>query len=157
MTISERAVIVKQLPEISSAKQERTVLREIQALMNVDRPRMVLDCSNLRQLDSSTIHLLLCCLEEAMKRNGDVKLAALPHGAGAILELTGVNRIFDIYDTAAEAVDSFHQPSTDAVSQKAESMHSDPEPDAPAYRLGSSRSGVRKVSTGSREINENLG
>ena len=35
---------------------------------------MVLDCSNVRQLDRAGIQVLLRCLEEAMKRNGDVKL-----------------------------------------------------------------------------------
>ena len=126
MTISERAVAVKQLPEILSAKQARMFLREIQSSMNMDRPRLVLDCSNLRQLDKSAIHLLLCCLEEAMKHNGDVKLAALPPGAGAILESTGANRLFDIYDTTTDAVNSFHRLRADAVSRVHVRSHHEP-------------------------------
>jgi anti-anti-sigma regulatory factor len=53
------------------------------------------------------IHLLLHCLEEAMKRNGDVKLAALPPEGAEFLRITGVTRLFDIYETTAEAVNSF--------------------------------------------------
>ncbi len=117
MTIRERNVMVKQLPATLSPKQERVFLREIQNSMDVDRPRMVLDCSNLRKLDKSVIHLLLCCLEEAMKRNGNVKLASLPPGAAAILEQTGANRLFDVYDTTAAAVNSFHQLHASKVSQ----------------------------------------
>ncbi|MEO6966313.1 MAG: STAS domain-containing protein [Acidobacteriaceae bacterium] len=109
MTIRKRIVAVNQLPEISNRKQGQLFLREVRNWMSVDRPRMVLDCSLLRQLDKSVIYLLLCCLEEAMKRNGDVKLAALPPGARTVLEDTGANRLFDIYDTTAEAVNSFHQ------------------------------------------------
>ena len=116
MTIRKRIVAVNQLPEISNRKQGRIFLGEIRNWMSVDRPRMVLDCSLLRQLDRSIIYLLLCCLEEAMKRNGDVKLAALPPGARIVLEDTGTNRLFDIYDTTAEAVNSFHQlPVQDSV------------------------------------------
>jgi anti-anti-sigma regulatory factor len=44
--------------------------------MNNDRAYIVLDCSKVGVMDRSAIYLLLCCLEEAMKRNGDVKLAA---------------------------------------------------------------------------------
>ncbi|HET9087321.1 MAG TPA: STAS domain-containing protein [Acidobacteriaceae bacterium] len=109
MTLQIRTVAVMQLPEVLNSKQRRNFLREVQSHMNVDRPRMVLDCSNVKLGDRSFIHLLLCCLEEAMKCKGDVKLAALPPGAGAILELTGVSRLFDIYETTAEAVHSFHR------------------------------------------------
>src|SRR5665213_1764936 len=115
MTIRQRAVTVKQLPQLLSGRRGRIFLREVESCMDVHRPCIVLDCSNVRQLDKSVIHLLLCCLEEAMKRNGNVKLAALPPGAGAILELTGANRLFDIYDTIADAVDSFHRCPAGAV------------------------------------------
>lgn len=115
MTIQIRAVTVKQLPERLSVRQGRRFLREMVRCMNVDRPRIVLDCSNVRQMNRPFIHVLLCCLEEAMKRNGDVKLAAIPPGAGAILVLSGADRLFDIFDTAAEAESSFHQVPGDAA------------------------------------------
>ncbi len=151
MTNLEHAVVVKHLPEILGVRRQRTVFREIQKSMNVDRPRMVLDCSNLRQWNRSAIRLLLCCLEEAMKRNGDVKLAGLPPGAAAILERSGVNRLFDIYETAAEAVNSFHRLPTGTISKASlnvsRTMHSHPEPQTSTYRLGLSHSGLGKVST----------
>jgi anti-sigma B factor antagonist len=109
MTIPKRAVEVRQLPERLSGKQERISLCEIQSCLDVDRPRLVLDCSNLPQLEKPVIHLLLCCLEEALKRNGDIKLAALPAGAQEVLRPTGVDRLFDIHETVANAVNSFHQ------------------------------------------------
>ena len=75
--------------------------------MNIDRPCMVLDCSRVQQMDRFSIHMLLCCLEEAMKRDGDVKLAAVSPSALATLEMTRVDRLFEIYDTENEAVSSF--------------------------------------------------
>ena len=102
-------VAVKQLPGKLGVQQGRVFLREIESCLNCDRPRLVLDCSNLVQLDSAGIHVLLRCLEEAMRRNGDVKLAAIPSAAAATLELTGVNRLFEIFDNAADAVSSFQQ------------------------------------------------
>lgn len=130
MTVGKPDVSVKQLPEILSVKQARIFLREIHICMHVDRPRMVLDCSNVRQLDRPMIHLLLSCLEEAMKRNGDVKLAALPPGGGAIMERTGANRLFEIYDTTADAVNSFHHLPARAVSQASEPVRSHHEPES---------------------------
>ena len=109
MTLRIRAVAVKQLPETLDAKQGRIFFSELESCMNVDRPCLVLDCSRVRRLDSSAVHLLLCCLEEAMKRNGDVKLSAIPAGASAVLELSGIDRLFEVYATNAEAVNSFRR------------------------------------------------
>ncbi|MGA9979495.1 MAG: STAS domain-containing protein [Candidatus Sulfotelmatobacter sp.] len=106
---SARYVSVKQLPEKLSVKQGRNFFREVEPHLQSDRPRVVLDCSKVRQLDSAGIHVLLRVLEEAMKRNGDVKLASIPPGAAAILELTRVGRLFESFDNTADAVNSFHQ------------------------------------------------
>jgi anti-sigma B factor antagonist len=121
MTFTKRAIEVRQLPERLSGQKEKMCLREIQDCLILDRPRVVLDCSNLRQLDRSVIHLLLCYLEEALKRKGDIKLAALPAGSRAILKTTGVDRLFDIHDTIPDAVNSFHQPSVGVGPQESES------------------------------------
>jgi anti-sigma B factor antagonist len=104
-----RHVSVKQLPEKLSVKQGRNFFREVEPHLQSDRPRVVLDCSKVRQLDSAGIHVLLRVLEEAMKRNGDVKLASIPPGAAAILELTRVSRLFETFDNTTDAVNSFHQ------------------------------------------------
>lgn len=107
--IGMRPVAVKHLPEVLNVQQKLTFLHEIAGIMNTNRPRLVLDCSRLRECNTSTIHLILHCLEEAMKRNGDVKLAAIPAHAGVMLVSTGVARLFETFDTTEEAVSSFHQ------------------------------------------------
>jgi anti-anti-sigma factor len=114
---SGRLVAVKQLPEKLSVKQGRLFVREVESCLKTDRPRVVLDCSKVRQLDSAGIQVLLRCLEEAMKRNGDVKLAAIPPGAAAILELTRVDRLFETFDNTADAVNSFRRFPTEPFQQ----------------------------------------
>jgi anti-anti-sigma factor len=105
--MTERVVAVKRLPENLNVGQGG-FLREMESCLKADRPRVVLDCSKLQRLDSAGIKVLLRFLEEAMKRNGDVKLACVPSGAAAILGLTRVDRLFEIFDTTAGAVNSFH-------------------------------------------------
>jgi len=95
----------------------RLSLGEAQSYSYDDRPNIVLDCSKIDQVDKPSIQLLLCCLEEAIKRNGDVRLAAVPAGARATLKLTGVDRIFEIFDTNADAVNSFQRLSVNTASQ----------------------------------------
>jgi anti-anti-sigma factor len=101
---------VKQLPPASSREQKRIFLRELEGCLNVARPCVVLDCSQARQMDKPALLLLLCCLEEVMKRNGDVVIAAVQPEARASLKLSGIERLFRIFDTAADAVNSFQRP-----------------------------------------------
>ena len=53
------------------------------------------------------MHLMLHCLEEALRRNGDVRLAAMPAAGEPAFEAAGLGRLFDLYQTVAEAVASF--------------------------------------------------
>jgi anti-anti-sigma factor len=121
MIFGKRPVAVMQFPELSKKREVRNFAREVERCMDVTRPFVVLDCSNVRHLDKAVVHLLLGCLEEAMKRNGDVKLVGVPLTAEAVLGSTGANRLFEIFDTTADAVNSFHQFTHDNTSETGKS------------------------------------
>ncbi len=108
MTI-RRLVTIEQLPEITTEEQGRRFLSMVLNRMSDRRPGLVLDCSGLNQMDRPVLHLILSCLEEAMKRNGDARLAAVSPSAHAMLKVTGADRLFQIFPSNAEAVNSFHQ------------------------------------------------
>jgi anti-sigma B factor antagonist len=101
-------VIVMELPEKLNYAEGKSFFGEIQPLLEVDRPRIVLDCAQLQQMDSAGIEMLLHCMDEAMKRDGDMKLAALSPASAAILELMRVDRLFEVFPTTEEAAQSFH-------------------------------------------------
>ena len=109
MPIIKRAVKVHQVPEYVTASSERSFLEDFRKCAENERPRFVLDCSRVREMDVATIHLLLSCLEEVMKCNGDLRLASLQPSAEGTLRLAGVNRLFEMYATTEDAVQSYHQ------------------------------------------------
>ncbi len=103
-----RTVVVKDLPESVTLSHIPDLCREIVPLARVDWPCLVFDFSNVRELDRAGVELLLLTMEEAVKRNGDLKLAAVPPQIAVLLELTRVDRLFEIFDTPDSAVESFH-------------------------------------------------
>jgi anti-sigma B factor antagonist len=105
-TIS-RPVVVKRMPERMNLKQARKFWKEVQPFLNSDRPQVVFDMSQVRHIDAAGIDMLLECMREAVKRDGDVKLAALSPQSAVVLELTRAGRLFEIYDTSTAAVKSF--------------------------------------------------
>lgn len=104
-----RSVTLHSLPEKLNASACRQFLQAIRQHVEGERPRLVLDCSNVLQWNDNVLHLLLCCLEEAMKSNGDVKLAALNAKAELALHASGAGRLFEVHATPAAAISSYHQ------------------------------------------------
>src|SRR5438093_3556796 len=102
-----RPVVVKRMPEHLNLVQARKFLKEIQPMLNSDRPQLVFDLSQVRQMDAAGVDMLLHCMSEAMKRDGDLKLAAISPQAMIILELTRTDRLFEIYETSTDAARSF--------------------------------------------------
>lgn len=100
-------VVVKQLPEQLKLEEVQNILREVEPIFATDRPRVVFDFSQVSQMDSAGVDMLLYCVEQAMKRNGDLKLAAIRPASAIILELTRVDRLFEVFATVSDAVDSF--------------------------------------------------
>jgi len=112
-------VIVIQLPEILNAKEVNSFTQEIGPLLESNRPRIVLDCSQVRAIDSAGVEVLLHTLEEALKRDGDIKLAALSPEADVMLEVMRVARVFESFETCDSAVRSFNVVPIESVPQSA--------------------------------------
>jgi anti-anti-sigma factor len=103
----ERPVVVMQLPERLNLSEIQRFLREVEPLLQADRPRIVFDFSHVQQLDSAGVEMLLHCMEAVMKQDGDLKLAAVPPKSAVILELTRVDRLFETFQKTSDAVESF--------------------------------------------------
>jgi anti-sigma B factor antagonist len=104
---TSRPVVVKHLPERVNQKHARLFFREVQPLITADRPQVVFDLSAVQQLDAAGVDMLLQCMSQIMKRDGDLKLAAVSPHAAVILELTRTDRLFEIYRSTADAIRSF--------------------------------------------------
>jgi len=110
-------VVVMQVPEVLNVKEVRNFMDELGPLLESNRPRIVLDCSQVRSMESAGVEMLLRCLEEVLKRDGDLKLASLSPEAEVILELMRVARVFETFQTCEDAVRSFNAIPADAVPQ----------------------------------------
>jgi anti-sigma B factor antagonist len=107
MDTNSRPVVVKRMPERLNVRTSREFLRDVQPFLTTDRPQLVFDLAQVKQLDAAGVEMLLRCMSEAHKRDGDLKLAAVSAAAGVVLELTRTERLFEIYETSTDAVRSF--------------------------------------------------
>jgi anti-sigma B factor antagonist len=98
-------------------RQARQFQLEVRPFFRSDRPQVVFDMAAVRQLDAAGVDMLLQCMAEASRRDGDLKLASLSPHAAVVLELTRTDRLFEIYETTTDAVKSFSSFLPNAVRQ----------------------------------------
>lgn len=103
------SVLIKEIPGKFVASDAWSFLEEVKPILKRRRPTVVFDLSRVSAMDRSGILVLLKCLGEALKQNGEVKLASVPAEVESTFQQMGLDEICDIYDTAEEASESFYE------------------------------------------------
>ena len=127
---SNKPVLVIQLPNLINSTHAREFFAEVEPILTADRPRVVFECSEMQQIDSAGVEMLVQCLEKVMHGDGDLKIAALTPEAQVILELTRIDRLFEVFANASDAVESFHGFSVQNVPQTADAWYAGLVPDS---------------------------
>lgn len=100
----ERGVAVveigSELNAVCSAELEGAVTR----LLTEGQRRFVIDCARVTFLDSAGLAVLVRCFKQVRSHAGNVCLVALQPSARHVIELTRLDRAFDLRTDATEAV-----------------------------------------------------
>ena len=83
-------------------------LRELfDKLLGQGEQSYVIDVAGVELIDSSGLAAFVRLFKRVRIGEGDVRLCGLRPGASKVFELTRLNRVFDIFENRAEAVESF--------------------------------------------------
>ena len=100
----EKAVLIVKEQRVdahNSAQLKQLVLKTLEE----GCPALVIDLSEVQFVDSSGLGALLSGYKNANLRRSGFALAGLRRNVGSLLELTGLNRLFETYAHVEEAVD----------------------------------------------------
>lgn len=89
----QSAIIVK-LPETFNAAGARQLKQELRTKINDGTPRVVIDLSQVKNIDSKGLESLLSCMEEVARRDGALQLGGISAEAATVLELTRLDKLF---------------------------------------------------------------
>jgi len=129
---NKRPVVVKRIPSHLNGRQARAFMSEMDNVINSDRPQLVFDCSQVMQIDAAGIEMLLQCLSRVIRHDGDLKLAAVSPQMDIVLQMTRTDRLFEIYDSATDAVLSFSRFLPSAIKRPASVLNMPPVAPRPA-------------------------
>ena len=100
--VAVATILVEDLDASNASDFKRDIAPTLDAY-----PRLVLDLSRLRFVDSSGLGAFISCLRKLNASGGDLKLCRLSPPVRAVLELVRMHRVFDIFDTPEEAARAF--------------------------------------------------
>jgi len=76
-------------------------------LFDEGKSNLIIDLSAVRFIDSSGLGALVSGFKNASARDGSLKLCCLQPQVRSMFELTRLHRVFEIYNSAEEAQESF--------------------------------------------------
>lgn len=86
---------------------ESSFLRDKIKKAVLENNRIVLNLADVSYIDSGGLGTLVALRATAMNAGGTIKLANLTKRVGDLLQVTKLLTVFDVYDSEAEAVESF--------------------------------------------------
>jgi anti-anti-sigma factor len=92
---------------VRMGEQVEKMRNDIDANFSSGQTRMVVSMEGVRSLDSSALGVLVRSLTMAKQRGGTIKLAHVPPSVAQTLQITGIWRLFEVFDNDQKAVDSF--------------------------------------------------
>jgi anti-sigma B factor antagonist len=103
---SDDITIITPLGEHLDASNAEGFKRDIAPLLE-GNARVLLDMSHIDFMDSAGLGALLSCLRRINGAGGDLKLFEMSKAVRAVVQITRMHRIFDIFDTKEEALQAF--------------------------------------------------
>ena len=90
--------------------EESWALREaVKSLLAEEKKKVVLDMSNVTYIDSAGLGILVAVHVSAKAQGASIRLCALGQKFYEVLQITRLLTIFEVYDTPAAAIASFHE------------------------------------------------
>ncbi len=100
-------VIINVKEERLDAHNSGDLKSEMQQLFISGEKKVLIDLKDVRFIDSSGLGALVSGFKNAISQQGNLKLSSLQPQVKSMFELTRLHRVFEIYATAAEALENF--------------------------------------------------
>lgn len=110
LTISTDSMKRVQLVTVSGRVDSSTAQEfdsAIQSLFDKGHHNLVLNLSEVSYMSSAGLRTLVSAMKESKRQGGKIALASLSDRVKEVLELAGLNNLFDIYEENTAAVGSF--------------------------------------------------
>ncbi len=104
---TDRDVVILSADGGIDATNAEALVSDLGKLVDDGARKLIVDCSRLGFISSYGIAVLVRLHKKLAERGGDVKLAALESRVARLIELVGLERVFQIYPNVDGARNAF--------------------------------------------------
>jgi anti-sigma B factor antagonist len=108
MTTKEGIVVVDCSGRIVFGEESSLLREKVKEALSKNN-RIVLNLAEINYIDSGGLGTLVALRTSAQIAGGTIKLANLTKRVGDLLQVTKLLTVFDVFDSEAEAVESFRE------------------------------------------------
>ena len=105
--INGKVVVVFVKEERLDANNSEELKTELNRLFGSGSKDLIVDLKEVRFIDSSGLGVLVSGFKNASTRQGTIKLSGLQTQVKSMFELTRLHRVFDIFPTVDDALESY--------------------------------------------------
>ncbi len=105
--ISGSTVVVFVKEERLDANNSEELKSELNRIFESGSKDLIVDLKEIRFIDSSGLGVLVSGFKNASTRQGTIKLSGLQTQVKSMFELTRLHRVFDIFPTVDDALESY--------------------------------------------------
>jgi anti-sigma B factor antagonist len=102
-----RVTVVSLKGDLTIGESESTFKRTVAGLLEEGKVNLLIDCSQLRVVDSTGLGALVRALTTSQNEGGQTKLLAVGPHLRKLLEMTQLHSVFETFGDREEAVSSF--------------------------------------------------
>ncbi|WP_243371370.1 STAS domain-containing protein [Geotalea sp. SG265] len=105
--LKNNIVIIYVNEERLDAHNSGELKAEVQKMFEQGQKNMLIDLKDVRFIDSSGLGALVSGFKNAISHQGNLKLSTLQSQVRSMFELTRLHRVFEIFPSTAEAIETF--------------------------------------------------
>ena len=102
-----RATVIALKGDLTIGEAEALFKKTVITLLAEGKTRILIDCTELRVVDSTGLGALVRALTTAQAAGGSTKLHSVGPHLRKLLEMTQLHSVFDMFESRDEAVASF--------------------------------------------------
>ena len=102
-----RVTIVSVSGDLVIGDSEAAFKKEVLRLLEQGKVDLLIDCTNLRFVDSTGLGALVRAMTTSQNEGGQAKLLGVGPHLKKLLEMTKLDSVFEIFDDREQAVSSF--------------------------------------------------
>ncbi len=103
------------IEEVNLVKATREQAEEFKIILlnhiEEGNTKLVIDLHQCDFVDSTFLSTLLIALKAVMAKSGTLKIVALKNEVAEVMEATGMYKVFEIFSSTSEAIESFKKSS----------------------------------------------